>query len=120
MKHPLKFCTLILATLTVTGCNSITGSWKKVSTQPRGAPFPIDKIIFDPQQNYTSTWTYEGQTHTDTGQYRYSGNTLKVMQSFNQPRTYKAKLKMDGSLVLTYQVGDTKVSATLIKEKKNH
>ena len=118
MKHSPKICTLILTTLLASGCSSITGSWEKVSTQPHGAPFPIDKIIFDPQQNYTSTWTYDGETHTSTGQYRYSGNTLKVQHSNHVPRDYKAKLKMDGSLVLTYKVGDKTVSATLIREKK--
>ena len=117
MKHPLNIFTLIILLLAATGCSSITGSWKKVSTHPKGAPFPVDAIIFNQQQQYTSTWTYDGETHTSTGQYRYSGNTLKVQQGNNVPRSYKAKLKMDGSLVLTYKVGDTTVSATLIKQK---
>lgn len=118
MKHRLNICTLILATLAMTGCSNITGTWNKVSTYPPGAPFPIDKIIFDPQQNYTSTWTYGGDTHTSTGRYKYSGNTLKVQQGNSVPRAYKAKLNLDGSLTLTFEEGDVKVSATLIKEKK--
>lgn len=113
-----KMYTIVLVLIATTSCSNITGTWKKVSTHPQGAPFPIDQIIFDPQQNYTSTWTYKADTHTSTGQYRYSGNTLEVQQGNNVPRAYKAKLKLDGSLVLTYEIGDTKVSATLIREKK--
>ena len=98
------------------GC-SITGAWETISVLPKGAPFPIDKVIFDSQNNYTSSWNYEGETHTLTGQFRFEGSKLTLMNPYREPRIFKARLRSGGLLELIYTNQLEQISATLCKEK---
>lgn len=116
----MKRWSIINITLVATGlfCGcSISGSWETISVLPKGAPFPIDKVIFDSQNNYTSTWTYEGETHTSTGQFRFEGNKLTLTNPYHKPRIFKAHLRSDGLLELIVTDQPEIISATLRKEK---
>ncbi len=96
----------------VAGC-SIAGSWKRIAVDPPGVPFPVDYVTFDHNDNYTATWTYEGKTRTSTGRYHWNGFSLEVLQTGSQPRKYRARRQLDGKLVLTYEEGAAKATATL-------
>ena len=96
------------------GC-SLAGSWRIVSVDPPGMPFPVDTVTFDRNQNYTATRRHEGKTHTSTGQFHWDGFTLDVMQPGTVPRTYGARLRLDGNLVLTNRQGETKAVAILTR-----
>ncbi len=97
------------------GC-SITGSWKTIAVDPPGLPFPIERMSFDRDHNYTATCLYEGENRTSTGQYRWNGFTLDVMQAGKKQQSYRVRRHLDGKLVLTLGEGDRKVSTIMIKE----
>ena len=97
------------------GC-SINGSWQLVTMDPPGVPFPLDIVTFDEDHGYTATHTQKGEPITTTGRYQWNGrNRLEIAQEGRQPLTYRAKRRFDGTLVLTFQEGDNKVTATLAK-----
>ena len=114
MRQALVMYTAVVCTLAVGGCG-ITGSWKRIAVDPPGAPFPVDRVTFDRQHNYTATWSHGGQTRTSTGEYRFSWNILEIMETGRQPRTYRAYRRLDGKLLLTYGEGGGEMTATLTK-----
>ena len=98
------------------GCSitgPITGTWRTVSIDPPGAPFPVDAITFDQNDNYTASWAQGGKTRTTLGQYRWNGSRLEVVRPGNQPQIYKAWVGLDGKLIMTYGTGDSAIRATL-------
>ena len=103
--------------LTTVGC-SLAGSWRTVSLDPPGAPFPVDTITLDRDNNYTATWTWDGARRTTTGRYKWNGSTLEVAPPGSLPRKYGARLRADGKLVMTYMHGDAKLTATLERVDK--
>ncbi|MCH7923942.1 MAG: hypothetical protein IIC51_00265 [Planctomycetes bacterium] len=100
--------------LVATGC-SITGSWRRIATDPPNMPFPVDLVAFDQHDRYTATWMDQDQTRTSTGRYDWNGSRLIIQRPNAEPRIYQGRLRLDGTLVLTYQVGGDKVSAILKK-----
>ncbi len=106
-----------VAGICVAACSacSITGSWKRVATDPPGAPFPVDFVAFDKDNRYTATWRRDNETRTSTGRYDWNGSRLEIIHPHAEPRTYKGRLRLDGQLVLTYEEGQAKVVATFAK-----
>ena len=100
--------------LAATGC-SITGSWRRIATDPPGTPFPVDHVAFDQHERYTATWLDQDQTRTSTGRYDWNGSRLIIRRPNAEPRIYQGRLRFDGTLVLTYQEGGDTVSAILRK-----
>ena len=100
--------------LVATGC-SITGSWRRIATDPPNTPFPVDLVAFDQHDRYTATWLDQDQTRTSTGRYDWNGSKLIIRRPNAEPRIYKGRLRLDGTLVLTYQEGGDSVSAILKK-----
>lgn len=105
--------TLICAA-TAGGC-SIAGSWRTIAVDPPGAPFPVDRVTFDRGNSYTATGSREGEIRTSTGHYRWNWFKLDIMEPGRLPRTYSARRRLDGTLMLTYEEGRGKVTATLAK-----
>lgn len=105
---------LAAAIIGPTGCaTSVSGSWKRISTSPPNAAFPVDQVTFDEQDRYTATGTYDGQKRTSTGRYEYGGSQLKVLNANAEPRVYTARRLSDGKLELTYEEHGQKVTAVL-------
>ena len=117
LTHLLKLacCLALVSGCSITG--SINGTWRTVSVDPPGAPFPVDAITFDQNQNYTASWAQAGKTRTTLGQYRWSGSRLEVVRPGNQPQTYKASIGLDGRLTMTYGAGESKIEAKLERGK---
>ena len=113
--------TMVLAALicitTAGGC-TIAGSWRTIAVDPPGAPFPVDRVTFDRDNNYTASGSQEGEICTSTGRYRWNWFKLDVMEPGRLPRTYSARRRLDGRLVLTYKEGRGKVTAILAKMDK--
>lgn len=113
--------TMVLAALmcitTAGGC-TIAGSWRTIAIDPPGAPFPVDRVTFDRGNNYTASGSQEGEIRTSTGRYRWNWFKLDVMEPGRLPRTYSARRRLDGKLMLTYEEGRGKVTATLAKVDK--
>jgi len=82
---------------------------------PPGARFPVDRVTFDREHNYTATWSQGGETRTSTGRYRFNWLELDIMETGKQPRTYRAYHRLDGKLVLMYDEGRGKTTAILTK-----
>ena len=99
------------------GC-SIAGSWRVVSTEPPGAPFPVAVLTLDPNNTYTATGSNDARPRTTTGQYRWNGSRLDVLETGKVPRSYQARRRFDGSLVLTYEERGARVSATLVRAEE--
>ncbi|RME41616.1 MAG: hypothetical protein D6788_00835 [Planctomycetota bacterium] len=95
-----------------TGC-SVTGSWKRVSVSPPGAPFPLEYVTFGKDRRYTATWKENGREHTSTGVYKANLLTLDVAEDGYQPRRYRLKRRWDGKLLLIYDADGHSVTATL-------
>ena len=108
---------IALCLLAFFGC-SIAGSWQRVAVDPPGVPFPLDHVTFDRDNNYTATWSQQERARTSTGRYKWNGFKLDIMERGSMPRTYRANLRMDGRLVLTYQERGAKVAATLERVHK--
>jgi hypothetical protein len=102
--------------VTCGGC-SLAGSYKTVAVDPPGLPYPIDRMSFDRNQRYTATWSHGGRTRTSTGQYRWDGSTLEVVESGRKPLSYQMRRRLDGKLVLTFGKGDGTVSAILVRDQ---
>ncbi len=117
MRRTFLMLFLPLFAVAGTGC-SIAGSWQRVAVDPPGAPFPIDHVTFDRNDNYTATWSHDGRPRTSTGRYHWNGFKLDVAQEAKMPRSYRARLRLDGKLVLTYEEGGAKVMATLEKAEQ--
>ncbi len=75
----------------------------------------MDHVTFDRANNYTATWSQQERARTSTGRYKFSGFKLDIMERGSLPRAYRANLRMNGKLVLTYQERGAKVAATLEK-----
>lgn len=108
---------LALCLLAFFGCG-IAGSWKRVAVDPPGAPFPMDHVTFDRDNNYTATWSQQERARTSTGRYKWNGFKLDIMERGSLPRAYRARLRLDGKLVLTYEERGAKVAATLERVHK--
>ncbi len=96
------------------GC-SVAGSWRLVSVDPPGAPFPIESLTLDARDQYTATCIQAGRVRTETGEYQWNGRSLSVRAEGMGGRTYPAKLQPGGHLVLTHIQGGVKIVATLAK-----
>ncbi len=114
MRHRLLTHAMPVLLASVAGCN-IVGSWRTVEIEPPGASFPVQMVSFDQGNRYAATRLHHGKKQTSTGRYEFNGHALKIIDGNTLPRTYRARLRLDGRLVLTYQEGDTKVTATLSK-----
>lgn len=108
---------MLAGALALSGC-SIAGSWRVVSIDPPGAPFPVQVLTLDPNNNYTATGPEHAKPCTTTGQYRFNGSRLEVVEGGRMPRTYGARRQMDGSLVLTYEERGVRVRATLVRTEE--
>ena len=98
------------------GC-SVAGSWKTDTIEPPGVPFPVEMLTLSPDSQYTASWQENGRRRTSTGQYRWTGSELEIIEGGRTARTYQGKLRLDGRLVLTYGEGNAKVVAILEKSK---
>lgn len=114
MRHRLWTHAMPALLVAAAGCN-IVGSWRTVEIEPPGAPFPILMVNFDQGNEYTATRIQNGEPRTSTGRYEFNGSTLTVTEGNTMPRKYRVRRRLDGRLVLTYQEGDAKVTATLSK-----
>lgn len=94
------------------GC-SITGSWRRVSVDPPGVPFPVELVTFGADRTYTASWSQEGSPRTSTGMFDWNGMTLNIHQTGMQPRSYHARRRLDGKLELIYGQGKKAVTAVL-------
>ena len=101
----------------ICGC-SIAGAWRVVSTDPPGAPFPVHVLTLDPSGSYTATGPEGTKPQTTTGQYRLSGSRLEVLEGGKVPRSFQARRRLDGALVLAYEEGGVSVSATLVRAEE--
>ena len=113
----LVYGAMVLCATMNTGC-SVTGSWKRVSVDPPGVPFPIDTLTFDANKNYTASWSEKGSPRTSSGIFTWNGSTLKIQQFGKQPRTYRARRRFDGKLELTYEIGNSKATAILERSEQ--
>lgn len=111
----LRFFVVLICLVECGGC-SIAGSWKTIAVDPPGMPFPIERMSFDRDHNYTATFLYEGESRTSTGQYRWNGFTLDVMQAGKTSQSYRVERHLNGKLVLTLGKGDRKVKTIMVKE----
>jgi len=116
MRQLVLMLVAVAAAAGAAGC-SIAGSWRTVTIDPPGVPFPLEQVTFDREQNYTASWTENEQPRTSTGQYSWNGFSLKVMQEGSLPRKYAARRRLDGRLMLTYAEGEGRVKATLERVK---
>ena len=114
MRRASVILTSFTCAIGMAGC-SIAGSWRVVSTNPPGAPFPAQVVTFDRNNSYTATGPEEDGGVTSTGQYRFNWFNLDILEPGNMPRTYRARRQLNGALVLTYEQRGAKVSATLVK-----
>ena len=108
-------CLVLMSGCSITG--PITGTWRTVSTDPPGAPFPVDVITFDQNHKYTVSWAQAGKTRTTLGDYRWNGARLEVVKPGNQPQTYKASVGLDGRLTMTFGSGESMIKAKLERGK---
>lgn len=116
MRQPVLMVVAVAAVAGAAGC-SIAGSWRTVTIDPPGVPFPLQHVAFDREHNYMASWTESGRSRTSTGRYNWNGFTLRVWQEGNLPRKYGARRRLDGRLVLTYAEGEGKVNAILERVK---
>ena len=111
--HSVAALSLLVAlALVFTGC-SITGSWKRVRVDPPGVPFPVEHVTFGADRSYTASWSHEGSPRTSTGMFDWNGMRLDIHQSGMQPRSYRARRRLDGKLELIYGQGKGAVTAVL-------
>ena len=78
----------------------------------------MDHVTFDRDNNYTATWSKQERARTSTGRYKWNGFKLDIMERGSLPRVYRARLRLDGKLVLTYEERGVKVAATLERVHK--
>ncbi len=105
---------MFLAAMGTVGCQ-VSGTWTMDAVDPPGAGFPLQQLVLDPNQNYSALWTEDGKQKGSSGQYRWNGYQLKVAQAGRDPRTYGARLGLDGKLRMTYRENDQSVMAILIR-----
>lgn len=105
---------LFLAAMGTTGCQ-VSGTWTVAEVDPPGAGFPLQQLVLDPNRNYSALWTEDGEKKGSYGQYRWNGYQLKVAQAGRDPRTYGARLGLDGKLRMTYREDDQSVTALLTR-----
>ncbi len=121
MKHTddrdsrVRWLVLVLMILPVGGCG-VTGTWKRVTTDPPNAPFPVDDLRLDRDGNYSARWKYKGRVLASHGTYEYRGGELIVSQSGSMPRSYGARLRFDGKLELTYAASGDSIKAVLERQ----
>jgi hypothetical protein len=108
----ITFCSLIAATI-VGGCTRATGTWRTVSTEPPGLPFPLHELTLDESGAYRATSEIEGKTIRSAGAYRWDGRWLRVQQEGYEPRAYRVTRRRDGSLVMAYEINGRKLSAVM-------
>jgi len=101
----------VTALLTV-GC-SMAGSWRTARVEPPGASFPVKTLSLDRSYNYTATWSRDGLTQTTTGQYRWNGFTLNLIEAGFDPHAYRARQQWGGNLVLSHDSAAGRVTATM-------
>ena len=104
-----------LSAMGTVGCR-VSGTWTMDAVDPPGASFPLHQLVLDPNQGYSALWTENGKQKGSSGQYRWNGYQLKVAQAGRDPRTYGARLGLDGKLRMTYRENDQSVTATLIRQ----
>ncbi len=105
-----------LAVIALVGGCSVTGTWKRVTTDPPNAPFPVDDLLLDSDGNYTARWEYQGRSCGSYGTYEFRGGELIVTQTGAMPRTYGARVRFDGKLELTYTVNEDSIKAVLERQ----
>ena len=86
-----------------------------MAVDPPGALFPVEVVSFDGANTYTSIGLFGGKRRTTTGRYEFNGFKLDITEGDRMPRSYGARLRLDGKLVLTLREGDAKMTATLAK-----
>ena len=111
----VRWLLLVLMILLVGGCG-VTGTWKRVTTDPPNAPFPVDDLRLDRNGDYSARWKYKGRVLTSHGTYEYRRGELIVAQSGSMPRTYGASLRFDGKLELTYTASGDSIKAVLERQ----
>ncbi len=117
-----KTMTTIIAGLAVsvaTGC-SVSGSWKRVATDPPQAMFPLESLDLDDNHNYTARWKHKGRKFGSTGTYQYRHGTLSIAESGRAARDYDARLRLDGKLELTYTINGNTITALLERKPQHH
>jgi hypothetical protein len=109
---------VFLLALVSGGCaTNLSGTWKTVNVDPPGAPFPLHQVTFDEEGRYTASAMQDGEKHTSVGTYRQGLTFLEVRQDGRLPRNYRCKRLSDGSILLMFEEGEAKSTATLQREK---
>jgi len=106
-----------LAVISLVGGCSVTGTWKRVTTDPPNAPFPVDDLLLDAEGNYSAQWEHEGSKRASYGTYEFRGGELIIAQAGSMPRAYGARVRLDGKLELTYTVYGDSIKAVLERQQ---
>ena len=111
---------LIVAGLALGGCGGVVGEWRLVRTKPEGSSFPVRGIGFDSEGRYASTgWytsdgVYDGEEHTNNGDFTSRGNSVKLKADEGRGLKYKTRRRWDGKLVMTLEVPGEKRKVTAV------
>lgn len=107
----------LMAMISLVGGCSVTGTWKRVTTDPPNALFPVDDLLLDRDGNYNARWEHEGRKYGSYGTYEFRGGELIVAQAGSMPRAYGARIRLDGKLELTVSVNGDSVRAVLERQQ---
>lgn len=113
---PMRWQACLTMLALVGGC-SVTGTWKRVTTDPPDAPFPVEDLLLDADGAYSAQWEYEGRKCRSQGTYEFRGGELIIAQNGSMPRAYGARVRLDGKLELTLAVNGDSVKAVLERQR---
>ena len=111
---------LVVAGLALGGCGSVVGEWRLVQTKPEGSSFPVSGIGFESDGRYAATgWytsdgVYDGEEHTNYGDFTRRGQSLSLEADENRGLAYKTRRRWDGKLVMTLEVPGRKRKVTAV------
>jgi hypothetical protein len=96
VKNALRILTLLVASLSLTGCGAIGGHWKMKSIEPRSAAddFALQSITFYANGTFVATASVGGRTQDMTGRYEYGkeAHRLTFFTTGDPPRTYRVEI----------------------------
>jgi len=105
-----------LLVVLIGGC-SVSGTWKRVATDPPNAPFPVDDLFLGDDGSYQARWKHDGRQYGNHGTYEYAGGELAVAQYGMSPQKYGARLRLDGKLELTLTVNEHTIKAVMERQQ---
>ena len=80
LKPAVRCAAAPVCAVALSGC-SLTGSWKTVSVDPPGAPFPVTTLTFDRDGTYSTSWTQGGRSTGSAGRYEWNGREYTTLMS---------------------------------------